>query len=255
MLRQQFLEVSLSKLYYLLLIANKILSGAVTELHVQRTYQYKFDQIRAKFGVLIHTVAPLIESAVISKLKEFKKFLGRCFQELKPQLSVAECFDDVMELVEEKCTIINVCCLETIVKQYNIKEAKGHIAKYNLEVDELCKEIKVSVCENENFMTSSSSFLKCETIKLVLEWEPDEYYLNQISDILVKAFQDMAKRVQVRVIKKDNSITVTCYAPRNIMDILLMEAEKNLDVLIKMGLIKLSIGYHIVCDICGRDKV
>ena len=254
-LHQQLLKVSTFKFYYTLLIVIMIPSGAVTELHVQCTYQYKFDEIRAKFGVLVHTVAPLIESAVSSKLKEFKKFLGRCFRELKPQLSVAECFDDVMELVEEKCTIINVCCLETIVKQYNIEEAKGHITTYNLEVEGFCKEIKVSLCENENFMTSSSSLLKCETIKLVLEWEPDECYLNQISDILVKAFQDMAKRVQVRVIKKDNSITVTCYAPQNIMDILLMEAEKNLDILIKMGLIKLSIGYHIVYERCTRDKV
>ena len=233
----------------------KILTGAVTELHVQRTYQYNFDQIRAKLGILVDTVEPLIKSAVESKLKEFKKFLGRCFQELKPQLSVAKCFDDVMELVEKMCTINNVCCLEIIADKYNIEKAKGHITEYKLELDELCKEIRVSVCENENFMISSSSLLKCETIKLVLEWEPNECYLNQISDILVKAFQDMAKRVHIRVINKDDSITVTCYAPRNIMDILLLEAMKNLDVLINMGLIKLNIGYHIVCGRCTRDKV
>ena len=56
-----------------------------------------------------------------SSLEELKKFLGRCFRELKPQLSVAESFDDVMEVVEEKCTVINIRCLETIIDHYNIE--------------------------------------------------------------------------------------------------------------------------------------
>ena len=50
-----------------------------------------------------------------SPLEKLKKYLGRCFRELKPQLLIAVSFDDVMELIEEKCTVINLCCLETIV--------------------------------------------------------------------------------------------------------------------------------------------
>ena len=74
-----------------------------------------------------------------------------------------------MDIVREKCTIINVVHLEGIVDHYNIEEAKDHIATYKSEVDELCKEIKLRVCENEDFMTGSSSLLKCETIEFVLE--------------------------------------------------------------------------------------
>ena len=50
-------------------------------------------------------------------------------------------------------------------------------------------------------------------------------------------------------------IIVTCYAPRHIMDILQMEAEKHLDLLIKEGLLKLTMGYHIIWDVYTRDKV
>ena len=69
----------------------------------------------------------------------------------------------------------------------------------------------------------------------VLEWEPDDYTLTQIRDLLTEAFKDITKRVQIRIIKRGNSVIVTCYALRHIMDVLLMEAEKNLNLLKKMG--------------------
>ena len=210
--------------------------------------------MKVTFGKLIHIVAPLIAKGIPS-LHELKIFLRRCFRELKPQLSIAESFDDVMELVEDKCTIINIVCLEAIVDMYNIIEAKQHIKEYQTAVDTFCNEVKLNVCENQSFLTNLSTLLKCETVEFVLEWEPDDYTLTQIRDLLTEAFKDITKRVQIRVIKRGNSVIVTCYAPRHIMDVLLIEAEKNLDLLKKMGLIKLTIGYCTLWDRRTRDKV
>ena len=224
--------------------------------HLSPTYKYDFDQMRAKLGDLILTVLPLIKSAVASKLKELKTYLRMSFQELKPLLATAKSFDGVMDIVREKCTIINIACLEAIINRYKIEEAKSHITAYKVEVDQFCEEVKLRLCENEDFMTDPSSLLKCQTIEFLLEWNIDEHTLSEIQGLLWKAFGSMAKRVLVRKAEESKSITVTCYAPRNIMDILLMEAENNLDILIKMGLIKLSIGYHIVYDDrCTKDKV
>ena len=232
-----------------------IVIPCITEVHLQPTYHECFDEIRAKLGVLILTVAPLIESAVMPRLKEFKTFLRTCFPELKPQLSTAESFDDVMEIVRGKCTMINVACLMVIVNHYKIEEAIAHITAYKKEVKTFCEEIKLSVCKNENITTNPFLILKCETIQFVLEWKGEEYSLNDIEVLLKKAFEDMAKRVQVRYFGEGNSIIVTCYAPRHIMDILLMKAEKNLDILRGIGLIKLSIGYCTVWNEHTRDKV
>ena len=230
------------------------MSGTITELYLPPTYQYSFDQIKVAFGNLIHTVAPLIAKGIPS-LQELKTYLRRCFPELKSQLSKVESFDDIMDLVQEKCTIINVACLEAVVECYKIEEAKRHVTAYKSAVDKFCEEIKLNLCENENFMTGTSSLLKCETIKFVLEWEPDDYTLSQIRVLLQKAFQNMAKRVLIKAINEGNSIIVTCYAPRHIMDVLLMEAEKNLHTLIKMGLMELIIGYPTIFDGNKRDKV
>ena len=227
--------------------------------------------MRTELGRLVHSVAPLIKSALISfpsssepplsqqefsfSLKELKKYLKRCFRELKPQLSIAESFDDVMDIVEEKCMIINVACLEAVIDHYNIKEAKDHIATYKSAVEKFCEDVKLSVLLSENFMIGSSTPLKCETIEFILEWKADEHTLSEIQDLLWKAFGGMAKRVLVTKVREGNSIIVTCYAPRHMMDILQMEAEKNLDPLIKLGLLKLTMGYHVIWDMCKREKV
>ena len=227
--------------------------------------------MRATFGKFIHTVVPLIKSAIMpsssqitsslqevpSPLEELKTYLRRCFRELKPQLNIAKSFDDVMQIVEEKCSVINVACLENVINYYNIDDAKAHITAYKSAVDKFCEEVKLSVCENENlsFMTGPSSLLKRETIEFVLGWNTDEHTLSEIQNLLWKAFGDVAKKVLVKELRKGNSIIVTCYAPQNLIDILFVKAEKNLDLLKKMGLMRLTIAFHTIWDERNRDKV
>ena len=226
-----------------------------SKIKLHRTYQYNFDQMRATFGRLIHTVAPLIEAGIPS-LKDLKMYLGRCFRELRPQLSTTESFDDVMDLVQDKCTIINVCCLEEIVNYYKITEAKPLVTEFKMTVDAFCENVKVSICLKQNFkLTSHSHHLICETIEFILEWEVDKYTLKHIRDLLSKAFEDMAESVQVRSINEGNSIIVTCYAPHYMMDNLLVTGNENLDLLKEMGLIQLTIGYRTIFNKRQRDKV
>ena len=211
--------------------------------------------MRMKFGKLFYTVAPLIAKGIPS-LEDLKTYLRMCFRELRPLLAAAEFLKDVMEVVQDKCAIINICCLEGIIDQYNITEAKVHITNYNIAVDAFCEKIKADVCCNQTFMISSSSHqLTCESIVFVLEWEADRYTLNDIRGLLSKAFKDMAKKVQVRTVNEGNSIIVTCYAPQSLIDLLLMTAKENLDLLKQLGVIKLTIGYHTIYNKHQRDKV
>ena len=226
-----------------------------SQINLQPTFQYDFDQMRMKFGTLFFTVAPLIAKGIPS-LEDLKTYLQMCFRELRPLLKIAESFNNVMEIVQDKCTIINICCLEGIVNQFNITEAKLHITNYNTSVDEFCEKIKADVCCNQSFTISSSSHqLTRETIVFVLEWEADKYTLIDIRGLLSKAFKDMAKSVQVKAVNEGNSITVTCYAPQSLIDLLLMTAKENLDSLKQLGVIRVTIGYHTIYDKCQIDKV
>ena len=210
--------------------------------------------MKVMFRDFINTVTLLIAKSIPS-LKILKKYIQRYFKELEPQLEITGSFDDVMDIVEKKCTIVDIYSYEVIVEHFNIKTAKPHISAYKSTIDKFCEEVKLSMCVNENFTTGPSSLLKCETIEFVLEWEPDECSLDQIRNLLVTVFNDIAQRVQVRMIKKSNSITITCYAPRHIMDVLLIEAEKSLYLLREIGLMKFTIGYHTILYEVTRDKV
>ena len=242
-------------LQFIILLCILIDQTCRPQVNLQPTYQYEFDQMRVVFGKLIHTVAPLIEAGIPS-LKELKTYLRRCFEELEPQLVNAETFDDVIDVVQHSCTIINVCCLEAIVNHYKITEAKQHIIDFKSAVDEFCKKIKADICIDQTFaIDSTSHHLTCETIEFVVEWKINERTLSHIKGLLSKAFKDMAKSVQVRAIKEGNSIIVTCSAPHYMMDILLVTSKENLDVLKEMGLIKLTLSYCTIYDKHQRDKV
>ena len=211
--------------------------------------------MKVAFGNLIEIVSPLIEAG-IPTLNELIRYLWRCFQDMRPNLTRAESFDDVMELVQDKCTIINVCCLEAIINHYNITAAKQHIEEFKTAVDTFCENIKTDICLKQNFKIASfSHHLTCETIEFVLEWKADEYTLSDIKHLLSKAFGDMAKSVLVRDINDGNSIIVTCYAPLSLMDFLLTAAERNLSLLKANGMIKLTFGYHTIYDKRQRDEV
>ena len=148
-------------------------------------------------------MSPLIKAGIPS-LEDLKMYLRRCFRDLRPQLVTAESFDDVMDLVQDKCTIINVCCLEAIVNHYKITEAKPHIEEFKTAVDTFCEKIKTDICLKQNFKIASfSHHLPCKTIEFVLEWEADKYTLKVIRYVLAKAFSDIAKSVQVRDINDD----------------------------------------------------
>ena len=217
-------------------------------IHLPPTDQEKFVKMRMDLGSLFDDVAPLIEKGA-RPLTKFKDFLQRCFPNLKRRLDIAKSFKCVFEIVQEKCSIINIACLERIVERYHIETAEKHITTYKEKVDAFCKEIKLSVCESANLMIGPSSFLKCEKIEFVLEWNTDdEHTLNEIRGLLWKAFRDMADEVFVEEVKKGNSIIVTCNAPQHIMDTLVVKAKENLELLKQKGVIKLTIGYEIIWD-------
>ena len=229
------------------------LLDVIMKVHIQPC-RYDFDGIRVAYGNLFDIVACLLPVKVQS-VQDVNTYLERIFPELRPKLAYVKSFDGMITVVRDKCTIINIHCLEAIVTRFKIVEAKDEITAYKSIVSTFCEEIKLSICYDQSFKIESPSpqLLTCETIQFVLEWEAEDHPLNDIKHLLQKAFND--KRVQVLSIKEGNSIIVTCYAPRHIMDVLIIRVKKNLDVLKDMKLIRLSISYHLIWDSCTRDKV
>ena len=67
---------------------------------------------------LAHEVVSL--EVTLPKLEKLKNYLGRCFQELKPQLSIAESFDNVMEVSQIPLLTVYLLTVSSLPTLYDI---------------------------------------------------------------------------------------------------------------------------------------
>ena len=215
----------------------------------------EFTSVRSEFGITFNIIRNIIESKPPS-LKDMTKFLEDCYPPLKPSLAHCKSISDVLDVVRDKCTLIDINSLEAVVKRFNVEGAKTHIEAYKETVEEFCQYSSVRLCLEEIFsVTTTPTPLIGETATFVLDWDPDDYTLNDIRTLLSVVFQRLAKRVTVKVIKEGNSIIVTCTFPLNLLGPLIAKAQKTILSIKKKGLITLTIGHCIIWDACERDEV
>lgn len=202
--------------------------------------------MRVEFGSFLDKIIPFLTKNLQS-CEELKSFLERCYPELKPELADTKSISTILKVVEEKCTIINIVMLEAIVSHFKITKAQETIRSYNEIIESFCYEIKLRFMLNKQL--TSYTLLTCEKVEFVLDWNPDEYMLNDIRRLLEKAFNELSRRVIVRSVHRGNSIIVICYAPQYLMDSLLLTVQANLTVLInEMQLMLLNVGHYNVYD-------
>ena len=180
-------------------------------------------------------------------------FFADSYPHLETEITHSKSIDDVLNVVRDHCTLINISCLEGIVERFDIEEAETHIQAYKNIVQSFCKETKASLCLEETFKESKSrSLLKCETAIFVLDWDPTNYTLQDIRDIIAESVEG---NVEIRVIREGRSIIVTCFFPLSLTTSIIARAQETLEEVKKKGLIQLTVGYCTVYDKYQRDKV
>ena len=84
-----------------------------------------FTSIRGEFAKAVFNIRCCITKSTASA-EEVKRLLYG-FPDLKPELSNAKTMNDILDVVHDKCTLINISYLEVVVEQFNIEDAKPHI--------------------------------------------------------------------------------------------------------------------------------
>ena len=216
------------------------------EIYVSEAYKYDFDTVRGDYGIFRDKIIPLLSSKISVSTEELRNFLKHTYPELVPELTHAQSIDAIIDIVGRRINIINIAMIETIVKRYDISEAKDLVTQYKKEIQKFTTDMKLKLVLDKKLSPQISSLL-CETIKFVLDWEPSDHSLDDIRQLLKKAFDDSSIRVIVRSIHKGNSIIIICYAPRYLINVLILEAQANLHVLKEeMNLIQLDVGHYTV---------
>ena len=207
--------------------------------------------MRKEYAIAFSNIREAI-NATPPPLDKLKQFLRDGYSYLKSQIAHSASIDDVLDVVNDHCTLINISCLEGIVTRFKIKEAETHIQAYKGVVQSFCKETKASLCLNETFkVTNTPSHLQCETAIFVLNWDPKDCTLEDIEDILSESVEG---NVQIRVIREGKSIIVTCFFPLSLTTLLIARAQETLESVKRRGLLQLTIGHCTIYD-HRRNKV
>ena len=212
-----------------------------------------FGSSRKEFAIAFSKIRKAINASP-PPLEELKEFLEDGYSHLQPQFVHCNSIADVLRIVKDHCTLIDISCLEGIVERFDIKEAETHIQAYKNFIQSSCEKTKACLCLNENFkITKTPSLLRCETVEFVLDWDPKSCTLEDIKDILSESLE---MNVQIRYIREGNSIIVICFFPLSPTKIIIIaKAQETLEVLKKKGLLKLTVGYCTIYDKCKRDEV
>ena len=200
--------------------------------------------MRNKFADLIDDVARAMQS---TSCDELKKYVRRGHIHLRPQLAQCQDTDDIIELIGDQCSLINIALLEGIVVRFKVEEAKSAIQRYKDEIESFHQEGRPlrQFLDNE---LSLSSPLQCETATITVNKAVDDYELKDINILMTFAFEALAPNVKVVVIREGDSFTITCSFPLTLSESLITTALDNIEALIERGVIRLTIGYSTVYD-------
>ena len=180
-----------------------------------------------------------------------KCFFADSYPHLKSKTTHSKSIDDVLNVVRDHCTLININCLEGVVKRFNIEQAKEIIKTYKSFIKSFCKNNIASFLEETFKERKSHSLLKCETADFVLDWDPKDYTLEDINVLLAESVEE---NVQIRVIREGNSIIVTCFFPLSLTMSIIARAQETLELMKEKGLLQLTVGHCTIYD-HRRDKV
>ena len=186
-------------------------------------------------------------------LDALKRYIKDGYSNLKSQIANSKSIDDILDVVNDHCTLFDTSCLEGIVKRFDIKEAETHIQIYKDAVQLFCQKTKASLCLDEIFkVTRTPSLLRRETAIFVLDWDPTSCTLQDIQDIIAESIE--GEGVQIRVIREGQSIIITCFFPLSLMTLITARAQETLELIKERGLLQLIVGHCTIYDY-NRDKV
>ena len=166
---------------------------SIVEVVLEREeFQAEFDHVNDSLGIMIFNASPYIKAAILS-LEHLILYIRTVRPELQLRLSYAKSFDDVLEIIRDNCSITNIQLVEKIINQYSVTEAHQLISEYNAGIEEFCtKQV-----HNITLKKLPSPLLTCDSIKFIINWEVSKCTLNNIKDLLQRAFRDFTKTVEV----------------------------------------------------------
>ena len=209
---------------------------------VSAEYKSDFEHLQNIFCNMFEEIRSNVQSQRIT-VEVLKQYLYR-FPELENIPDSADTIESVMTYARKKCSLTDCSYLERIACHFDLQKAKDSISNYRKTLETFCQHTLENHSYVKSFVESCPQCISSlNQITFKLEWNAKKRTLIDIHNVLRKCFGDKAAHVKIVVIK-NCSIVVLCWAPHCLMAELVRQAESNLDQLIEIGVVKLTIGFE-----------
>ena len=190
-------------------------------------------------------------------LEAMKYCLQSHYFHLKQHLANITTIAEFLNVVKEKCSLIDINCLEVFIDQFCLKDVKQHIEAYKRFINDFSCRVTIDSCLDETFEVVAMSIpLKSESLKFFLHWKPsNNYRIRDATELLFVSFGESAKNVKLNTLTEDIFLIMTCTFPYSLCSLLIKKAHENIESVKRKGVIKLTIADHIVFDERNRDNV
>ena len=228
--------------------------GDHTRILFPRDMKNKFENMRMKFGSAFFKVKRVFTRMKSSlNIDEVNDLISDWFPDLKSQLFHKNTIEEVLNVLKRKCNIFNIRPLENLAFEFNIEDAIPIIKSYKEEAKDFCKSVSVSLCLDEELQAvATPSRLLCETVVFVLNWNPDEYTLQDINAMFFELEPLNKYHIEIDKIGTGRSVVVTCYCPAEYTSILIMAVLNEINTLQRKGLKEFIVGN---CTVWNNTQV
>lgn len=196
----------------------------------------EFQFMRSKFASAVFDACKAMSDIPPNELK---KYLRCGYRYLALQLESMCTTDDMLELVCDQCSLVDLRLLESVANHFKNEKAMTCIEEYMKYVQDF-KSLRSFIDKD----LSSDSALESERIIIIVDRNVDDCTIDDVKLLLTHAFKDLAPHVKIFVIKEHHSFIVTCSFPLALSEQLIATAEENIELLKEKGVTKLTIGYY-----------
>ena len=203
-----------------------------------------FIELEKEYATAIFNIKRAMTDAI--SLRDLMEYLyGYKRPGLHLQLDHCRNTADVLHLISNYNSMIDINLFEAIVNNFNVEAAKPFIQKHK----ERIKIIQQSVLHqflDKKFVAEPP--LQSEKIEIYVKHNVQSCTFDEVEQIIKAAFREHEPNVRIVVIREGSSYIVTCSFPILLSEELISTALDNTETLKEKGVQRLTIGFSTVYD-------
>lgn len=204
-----------------------------------------FTELENEYAAAVYNINRAMMDAI--SFEDLRNYLRWGYKHPGLHLQLDHCKNttDVLDLISDYNSMVNINLLKAIVNKFNVEAAKPIIQKYKESIERI-KQSKVCQVLDQKFFPEPS--LQSEKIEINVTHNVQSCTFDEVEQIIKAAFREHEPYVRIVVIKESSSYIVTCSFPILLSEILISTALDNIETLKEKGVQRLTIGFSTIYD-------